>query len=187
METKTAIQIATEVGAPTVNLLGTQDWSPPMHPGIVVSMLHYSDATPMVAFRVRNTKSGEIASKLSGEVAQVGTQVDDAFSDAVALEQYKNLTALPAVYSAIPDLDPGSATTVRGLTVGGQEMIGDVVGGVIKNIRAPSIGPVFSIAADGKLTIDTSPMSQANAALVANAVRVIPPSPAARLGLLRKS
>jgi hypothetical protein len=60
----------------------------------------------------------------------------------------------------VPDFDEQNASIVRGIRVGNKEMIADLVGGQIQNLR-PHPGTIsFSIDGTGKMQADTSSVDQ---------------------------
>lgn len=163
MESKSAEEIATALGVPTANLLGTQDWASPLYPGLIVSQLHYSDGTPIQAFRISNKITAETFSKIPEENAP--GDVDKLHAAIVAVHQKISFEVIPAIYAAVPDLDP-SAEIVRGLTVGGKEMIADLVVGQVQNLRPSPVFPVIGLDANGKIAIDSSKLTADQRVLV---------------------
>lgn len=170
METKTPQEIAAEIGASSIGLLGTQDWHSPLHPELVVSELHYSDGTPVTAFRVKNTKTGEVVSSLPSENSP--GDVVAIYAGMLAAHQKIELEIKPAILAAIPDLDP-EAQIVRGLTVGGKEMIADLVNGQISNLREPAGDPKFSIDKDGAVQVDLSALKGADKLAAQDAIALV--------------
>lgn len=169
METKSPEDIAVEIGAPTVGLLGTQDWASALHSGVTVSELHYADGGGCIPFRV--VDNGVVTSLLQDEGAPGDVQAvyQKMLGDCQAVE----LNLRPALYAAIKDLDPG-ADVVRGLTVGGKEMIADVIGGQIANLREPPGQPKFTVDKAGKVAVDLSDMSAANKLIAQTVIAASP-------------
>lgn len=162
METKTAQEIAAEIGAPTQDLLGTQDWQSDLHTDQLVSELHYANDGGCIPFRITNTRTGEVFSKIPSENAP--GDVDSIYNDMITNHQSVAFDILPALYAAIPDLDPESPI-VRGLNVGGKEMIADLVDGQIQNVREVAGSPIFTVDKSGVLQTDLSNLSDAHQAL----------------------
>lgn len=167
MESLSASEIAVAIGAPTVGLLGGQDLNPGLHPELTISQLHYDDGT-QIAFRVIDTVTKDIImSKLPEENAP--GDVDGTWDDVRAIHQHVSFEVMPALYAALPDLDPKAKNIVRGITIGGQEMIADMVGGQIQNLRAVPSMPDIAID-KGVLTVDTSSLDPADKATVDAAI-----------------
>lgn len=166
METKSAIEIAQAIGAPLNGLLGTQDWVSPLHSGIVISQLHYKAVYDLITgeevgkslipFRAVNKITEEVISKLLDENAP--GDVDAVQDSMVAVHQKISFEIMPALLKAIPDLDPASPI-LRGLTIGGKEMVADLVDGSIQNIRLAPIPPAIFLGANGAPVVDTSMMA----------------------------
>lgn len=175
MENKTPLQIATEIGVSTTNLMGTQDWSPPLHPNIVISHLTYSDGT-IIAFRVRNLNTGNFLSKMASENPN-GVNVDAVHNAIVAFERHKEVFVKGAIYSNVPDLDPSSQTIMRGLNVAGKAKIADIVNGQLTNIRDELVHPTFTFnKSTGTLVVDSSALSLAQRTAINNAISALAPS-----------
>ena len=170
MEIKTPLEIAQEIGAPTDNPPSTQDWYPPMHPGVVISQIHYGLAGgPIIAFRIRDTINGTVISKLASENAP--GDVDGQYAEILGLEQHKNLEVLPAIYAACPDLNPESDAVT--LTQGGKELLGDLIAGKLENIRPKPLPPTFSVE-KGQLVVSLEKLPLDLQSLAADAVAALP-------------
>lgn len=162
MESKSQDQIAQIMGVSTVNLLGTQDWAPPMRPTNLVSLLHWSDDTPQVCFRVKDTATGQGVTSIPDE-ADANLSFDpagvaSAYTALLKAEQQKNLEILPALYAASPDHNP---ETPR-IEISGQTMLVDITpDGKLQNLRPVPAAPKFSMTDQDELAVDLSALDPA--------------------------
>lgn len=178
METKTQLEIAQIMGVSTVNLLGTQDWAPPMRPTKLVSLLHWSDDTPQVCFRVKDIATWQGVTSIPDE-ADTNLSFDPAgvtaaYTALLKAEQQKNLEVLPALYAASPDHDP---ETPR-IEISGQTMLVDITSdGKLQNLRPVPPAPKFSMTDQDQLAVDIGDLDYAVQAQVSASMQKLDTPP----------
>lgn len=140
MATQQDIDTTVALGEPIDGLYGVQHMRMSMSPDITVDMLHYAGTHPVKPFRMTDSQGNIVASLFPKE--QISPDDVTTLATVFDLERYKTFTLLPAIYAAVPDLDP-DAPIVRGLTLGGKNMVADLVDGAITNLREGVEAPAF--------------------------------------------
>lgn len=169
------VKVAKAINAPTDGACGIIYWHPPLRPGFIVHELHYSNGSPIIAFRIVNTVTGQVLSKVPQEQNSIadGDAVEAEFQTLLAAGRAMCLDVLPAIHAAIPDLDPGRVDIVRGLMLGGGPMIADLVGGGVQNLRPEPQPPTFCLDENGDLGVDLMPLGDAHQRLAASAIAAL--------------
>lgn len=158
MEKLAPEDIAKMLGHDPAKVSGTQDWVPDTHPHLTISQIVVDGEVHH--FRVRDRKTGIVHSKINEGHIKNPRNVDQYHAAIMEVQLAKNFHVTPALYAAIPSLDPANDSLVE-LKIGGRVKHATLAKGQITDIRDPTPHPEFLVE-DEVLVVDISAMNDAD-------------------------
>jgi len=184
-EPLTKQEIAKALGLNPKHAKSVNRWGPDTHDNR--SAVHYKFdelgvGDKVIPFRVVNVTTREVFTKLAGDFYQNKgelrmhpvdpAKVDALYAEVMAIQHVKNLEVEPAIFAAIPEMDPGEKTLVE-LTVGGVPVKADLIDGKLVNVRERPAIPAYTTDANGTLIVHAYHLADHHrAAVVAAAASV---------------